>query len=216
MADAATATPLEADVPLLVPREVSQAKLDEELAQWEANAAAYRRRGWVLLDAHDLEVDVAFIGSVSLIDKNLPAITVTIRLSYDNYDLWPPSLTFIDAKTGDPALPLVQALERVGTTGEVRNVLLDHPNGRPFLCLPGLREYHSHPQHSGDAWLLHRTSGAGRLAVICDRVWRRMVRNVIGLTMQVSSLPAGHGVHVATGITQGDFEAIPPPAVTAS
>ena len=197
--------------PLLVPRAVSQAKLDEELAQWHANRVLYRRRGWILLSARALEVEVAFVGAVSLGDKQLPAITAAIRLSYENYDLWPPSLTFIDVRTGAPAYPIVQALDRVDGD-DVRNVLLDHPSGGPFLCLPGLREYHSHPQHSGDDWLLHRSSGAGRLAVVCDRVWRRMVRNVIGLTVQVSSLPAGHGVHVAMGLTQGEFEvgATPP------
>lgn len=207
------------DPPLLVPREVSQAKLDEELAQWHANSNIYRRRGWLLLSARDLEVEVAFVGAVSLADKELPAITAAIRLTYNNYDLWPPSLTFIEVRTGAPAYPIVQALDRVDGD-DVRNVLLEHPSGGPFLCLPGLREYHSHPQHSGDEWLLHRSSGAGRLAVICDRVWRRMARNVIGLTVQVSSLPTGHGTHVVMAITQGDFEALAtptvPPSVTTS
>lgn len=198
--------------PLLVPWELSKAKLDEELAQWNANSEVYRRRGWLLLSVRDLEVEVAFVGAVSLADKQLPAITAAIRLTYDNYDLWPPSLTFIDVRTGAPAYPIVQALDRVDGN-DVRNVLLDHPNGGPFLCLPGLREYHSHPQHSGDDWLLHRTSGAGRLAVVCDRVWQRMARNVIGLTVQVSSLPPGHGVHVVMAISQGEFEVVAPPPV---
>lgn len=221
MAETPTIAPIaeQSSPPLLVPREVSQAKLDEELTQWHANSAVYRRRGWLLLSARDLEVEIAFVGTVSLGEQQLPAITAAIRLSYDNYDLWPPSLTFIDVHTGAPAYPIVRALDRVDG-GDVRNVLLDHPNGRPFLCLPGLREYHSHPQHSGDDWLLHRSSGAGRLAVVCDRVWRRMVRNVIGLTVEVHVLPPGHGIQVVTGITQGEFEIMPklspPPSASTS
>lgn len=201
--------------PLLVPREVSQAKLDEELGQWHANSNVYRRRGWLLLSAEDLEVEVAFVGAVSLVDRQLPAITAAIRLRYDNYDLWPPSLTFIDARTGALAYPIVHALDRVDGE-DVRNVLLEHPDGGPFLCMPGLREYHSHPQHSGDEWLLHRTSGAGRLAVVCERVWRRMARNVIGLTVQVNSLPPPHGVQVVMGITQGEFDIVAAPSEPAS
>lgn len=201
--------------PLLVPRQVSQAKLDEELAQWQANSNVYRRRGWLLLSAKDLEVEVAFVGAVSLGDKQLPALTAAIRLRYDNYDLWPPSLTFIDVRTSAPAYPIVPALDRVDGE-DVRNVLLEHPDGGPFLCLPGLREYHSHPQHSGDEWLLHRTSGAGRLAVVCERVWRRMARNVIGLTVQVNSLPPPHGVQVVMGVTQGEFDIVPTPPVPPS
>ena len=190
-------------VPVLVPREVSRAKLGRELADWHSNAELYRRRGWLLLGAHDLDVHVAFVAPVAVGEMSLPVITTAIRLNFDNYDLWPPSLTFIDPMTGQPALPVVSAPER-DQHGEPRNVLLGHPITKlPFLCLPGLREYHSHPQHSGDDWLLHRTSGQGRLAVICDRVWRRMARNVLGLQVSMLSLP-GMGTQLQVALAQGD------------
>lgn len=189
--------------PLLVPLDVSRGKLAAELAQWEANKDVYRRRGWLLLSHSDLTVEVAFVASVAVGNLQLPAITASIRLTYENYDLWPPSLTFIDPRTGELAPPVVQAPDTVGS--EVRNVLLGHPNGRPFLCIPGVREYHNHPQHSGDDWLLHRSSGAGRLAIICDIVWRRMVRNVLGLTVNLQSLPR-LGTQLNVGIAQGDID----------
>lgn len=190
-------------VPVLVPREVSRAKLDAELADWKSNLELYRRRGWLLLGANELEVDVAFVAQVAVGELTLPVITTTIRLNFDNYDLWPPSLTFIDPMTGLPALPVVNAPER-NERGDPRNVLLGHPiTKQPFLCLPGLREYHSHPQHSGDDWLLHRTSSQGRLAVICDRVWRRMARNVLGLQVNLLSLP-GLGTQLQMMLAQGD------------
>lgn len=189
--------------PLLVPLEVSRAKLDAELADWKSNVELYRRRGWLLLGANELEVDIAFVAQVAVAEMTLPVITTTIRLNFDNYDLWPPSLTFIGPMTGRPALPVVNAPER-DERGEPRNVLLGHPiTKQPFLCLPGLREYHSHPQHSGDDWLLHRTSGQGRLAVICDRVWRRMARNVLGLQVNLLSLP-GLGTQLQMMLAQGD------------
>jgi hypothetical protein len=195
---------------LLVPHEVSRAKLARELDDWQANAATYRRRGWLLLDADldTLTVDVAFLAAPAFGDRPLLTVTAAIRLNYDNYDLWPPSLTFIDARTGNPDQPPVQALER-GEDGQPRNALLGLPgSGRPFLCLPGLREYHEHPQHTGDAWLLHRGSGEGRLAVICDRVWRRMVRNVAGLYIQLQMVPdMNHQLVVA--LAQADLDAPP-------
>src|SRR5258706_394570 len=82
-------------------------------------------------------------------------------LDYTNYALWPPSLTFIDPRTREPASPAVRA--PATTPAGVRDALVDgHPDtGRPFLCLPGIREYHNHPQHTGDDWLLHRAVGAG-------------------------------------------------------
>ena len=56
------------------------------------------------------------------------------------------------------------------------------------MC-PGYVEYHDHPQHSGDSWLLHRRSGEGSLATICDRIWRTMARNVVGMQVGLLALP---------------------------
>lgn len=210
---AEAATDVSENALVLVPAEVSRAKLEEELASWRLNEEVYRRRGWILLRADGLIVEVAFIGSVAVGDIQLSAVTAAIRLTYDNYDLWPPSLDFIDPRTGDLAVPPVQALEPVN--GDVRNALLGHPQtGRPFLCVPGVREYHDHPQHTGDDWLLHRAEGAGRLAVICDIVWRRMVRNVLGLTVQLQSLPRV-GTQLIIGLGQGDVDARPQPRTSA-
>ncbi len=41
----------------------------------------------------------------------------------------------------------------------------------PFLCLPGVREYHEHPAHSGDAWELHRAAGAGRFVRLLEIIY---------------------------------------------
>lgn len=40
----------------------------------------------------------------------------------------------------------------------------------PFLCMRGVREYHRHPAHTGDAWLLHRGRGEGRLIAILSAI----------------------------------------------
>lgn len=198
----------------LVPPAVSQAKLGAELELWHANAETYRRRGWLLLNVDGLTVDIAFLARVAIGDNQVPVVTAAIRLSYDNYDLWPPSLVFIDPCSGAPSVPVVQAPDR--QNGEIRNVLLGLPGtGQPFLCLPGLREYHHHPQHTGDDWLLHRAAGEGRLAVVCDRVWRRMARNVLGLTVQLQSLPsAATQLHIA--LAQGDVDLAVTSGVTAA
>jgi hypothetical protein len=194
------------DVPILVPPEISQAKLDRELAQWHANSEAYRRRGWLLLSAVGLQVEVAFLANVPIGVNALSVVTVATRFNYDNYDLWPPSLTFVDPRTGEAATPVVGAIEVLGT--EARNALLVHPmTGQPFLCVPGVREYHSHPQHTGDDWLLHRGHGAGRLAVVCDTIWRRMVRNVLGLQVSVQFLPGARS-QVNAVLAQGDIDAL--------
>jgi hypothetical protein len=44
------------------------------------------------------------------------------------------------------------------------------PDGNPFLCLRGVREYHRNPAHTGDAWLLHRMRGEGTLAALLSAI----------------------------------------------
>lgn len=47
----------------------------------------------------------------------------------------------------------------------------NRPDDYPFICLPGVREYHDNPAHTGDSWLLHRGSGEGSLAFILEKIW---------------------------------------------
>jgi hypothetical protein len=44
------------------------------------------------------------------------------------------------------------------------------PDTIPFLCIRGVREYHRHPAHTGDSWLLHRTRGEGTLDSILSAI----------------------------------------------
>jgi Predicted metal binding domain len=116
-------------------------------------------------------------------------MTASVRLDFTNYDVWPPAVEFIDPLTGEYAPPFVQALVESGEGAH--NLVVDsHPEtNRPFFCIPGIRQYHDHPQHSGDSWLLHRVAGEGTLATICDRIWRAMARNVLGIHLELGTLP---------------------------
>lgn len=195
--------------PVLVPQNVTRAKFQEQLDRWAGNSEAYARRGWILLSVADLSVDVGFLQKVAMGGRTIPVMTACVRLDYWNFDLWPPSLTFLDPVTRQPAPPPVRAPDRVSET-EVRDALIDHHPGtlQPFLCLPGIREYHSHPQHSGDDWLLHRHLREGDLAVVCERVWRRMSRNVLGMSVAIQSLAPANDTGIANqldiNLLQGD------------
>ena len=197
--------------PVLVPQTVTRAKFQEQLDRWADNTEAYARRGWILLSVGDLSVDVGFLQKVAMGGRTIPVMTACVRLDYWNFDLWPPSLTFLDPVTRQPAPPPVRAPDRVSET-EVRDALIDqHPQTlQPFLCLPGIREYHSHPQHSGDDWLLHRHLREGDLAVVCERVWRRMSRNVLGMSVAIQSLAPANETGIANqldiNLLQGDAD----------
>jgi len=197
----------------LVPQDITRAKFQEQLDRWHANADAYARRGWLLLTTGDLSVDIGFLQNVAMGGRTIPVMTTCVRLDYWNFDLWPPSLTFLDPVTRHPAPPPVRAPDRVSAT-EVRDALIDqHPETlQPFLCLPGIREYHSHPQHSGDDWLLHRHLREGDLAVVCERIWRRMARNVLGMSVAIQSLAPANDTSIANqldiNLLQGDADLV--------
>lgn len=200
---------------LLVDREVTRVKFRRELELWRAHAA-HAERGWIPLriDEEELIVELAFLAraTTSTGSTPLPIVPCAIRLSYDNYDLWPPSLTFIDALTREPTRPHVRAF--LTTEDGLRDVLIDaHPDtGQPFLCVPGIREYHTHPQHTGDDWKLHRDQGKGSITTICERVWRFMALNVIGLRMESQILPGMPlRAQIKFVVAQGDVEALKPP-----
>lgn len=199
--------------PRLVPAHVTGAKFDEQLQRWQANAETYARRGWLLFSAGDLRVDIGFLQNVAMGGRTIPVITACVRIDFWNFDLWPPSVTFLDPLTRQPAPPPVRAPDRISAE-EVRDALIDqHPDTlQPFLCLPGIREYHSHPQHSGDDWLLHRHLREGDLAVVCERIWRRMARNVLGMSVAIQSLAPASGASIANqldiNLLQGDADLV--------
>jgi putative metal binding uncharacterized protein len=104
---------------------------------------------------------------------SLAARSYKARLDLTDYDLQPPSLEFRDF-WNDSELQFATMLRALEFEKERKAhvVLLDrHPiTQKPFLCVRGIREYHIHPQHSGDEWLLYRAQMS--LFSIVMSIWR--------------------------------------------
>jgi Predicted metal binding domain len=170
----------------VVDPEVSRAKFDREVAAYRQLEATYQKRGWLLLGAKFPEVVVAFAAT-----KLRPApIVAAVVVDFTDYDLQPPSVRLVDPFTREkllannvtfsmlrrPPMPGV-APDTVATMIQQGSVPLtnllqsNRPDDYPFICLPGVREYHDNPAHTGDSWLLHRGSGEGSLAFILEKIW---------------------------------------------
>ena len=173
---------------------VSRTKFEREVAEFRALEESYHRRGIWLMNA---TFPTVFVVLVAVHPKPCPMVAFGIRINFENYDVEPPSVQLVHPVTraqlkkhelphlmqrqGAPAfqngpitvmqppLPLVQ-----GWDGQL-----------PFICLPGVREYHKHPAHTGDSWWLHRKSGQGRLSTILNVLATYAIDPVKGLNVQL-------------------------------
>lgn len=171
---------------------VSRAKFDREVTKFRQLQDEHIRRGWWLLRAEFPEVFVVF-GTPQL---SPPAVTFGALLDFTDYDLFPPSVRLVDPFTREPypAKSLPTILKRSVPTAvppqlaslglqiqpfqESRLMQWYSPDDVPFLCLAGVREYHEHPAHTGDSWLLHRGSAEGTLHFILNQLYRYGVQPI--------------------------------------
>jgi hypothetical protein len=169
----------------VVDPEFSRATFERELADYRTNEASYRTNGWLVLEAAFPKV-VAMVAAVHV--GPTPPILFGLELDYTNYPVDPPSLVFVNPFTGQPAtyeqLPNHMPRGRLvnmavpgapeGTPPQLalqtNDLILRHAGGPPFMCHPGVLEYHTHPAHTADAWELH--PGEGRMNRIFDIVYR--------------------------------------------
>jgi Predicted metal binding domain len=177
---------------------VSLAKFEQEIADFQSLADEYRRNGWFLLDASFPQVLVAFAAP----QLNPPAIVCGALVDYSNYDAEPPSVHLVNPFTREPylakelptslnrAVP-AQSMNLPGVPGEFQlqgaQPLMQAygPDSIPFLCIAGVREYHQHPAHSGDAWELHRSAGAGRLVRLLEVIHTYGVKPLTGYSVNL-------------------------------
>lgn len=166
---------------------VSRAKFEREVAGLLEQRWEHHKRGWLLMEAEYPTVFVVFAAA----NAHPKGLLFGAELEFTNYDVWPPSLTLVDPLSRVPytneTLPPGLQLVRVGQpneTGEmpVENFLQRGEGaGRPpFVCLPGVREYHQHPAHTGDSWFLHRQKGEGTLYFLLEKLYELGVAPVTG------------------------------------
>jgi len=184
---------------VLVDPDVSRLKFEREVSRYAENAREYRQRGWVPLKVEFPDVEVAFVTP-----HVWPhALVFAVRVNFSNYDLWAPSVRFIDAFDAHP-LTLAEARKKrislpqrqgggffIGPDGQVQTgaadlVQADDENDLAFVCLPGVREYHDHPAHSADPWLTHRKEGIGSLHNILDKLHAHGVLCVRGFNLTIA------------------------------
>lgn len=186
---------------------VSRSKFEREIAEYRALEVDYRRKGWMLLRAEYPEILVALAAP----QLTPPAVVTGVQFDYSNYDVRPPSVRLVNPFTNEPyktkQIPTLLKRAVESSTPPIPGLLLPPgaqakfvaqqplmqsygPEDVPFLCIAGVREYHDHPGHSGDAWELHRKTGAGRLVRLLEVITRYGVQPIsdyqVTLVLQVA------------------------------
>lgn len=181
---------------------ISRTKFDCEIGDFRALAKEYGLRGWFLVEA---EFPHAF-AILSAPQLKPPPLITGVTFDYTDYDLSPPSVRLVNPFTREPwrgeELPttlrrrvesepmLIPGLQlppgaSMPRMMQEQPLMQAYPDGIPFLCIAGVREYHDHPAHSGDVWELHRAAGAGRIARILEVVDTYGLRPLTGYNVNL-------------------------------
>jgi hypothetical protein len=209
----------------LVDPEVSRRKFVREVASFRAMEKEYIKRGWLMIQSEYPEVVVLFAAA----HLSPRAVIAGVRINFFNYDLWPPSVQFVDpftleplraeqmpfrlwkrpltppialpeqgvplsadhAALVDPAQPAIP--QQIGpfqialqVQSQPQTLVQAHADGKPFLCIEGVREYHNHPFHSNDPWLAHRGTTRGTLLHILNVIHTYGIAPLKGFDMALN------------------------------
>jgi len=167
---------------------VTRAKFQNQANDFNLNLDSYVRRGIFCRRIEYPVVSLLFTAA----HLKPPAIVFAVDIDFTNYDFDPPSVKFIDPNTGETlkagALPC--GVFQIGPNGPM-NLVQGMPGQDAFLCIPGIREYHQHPAHSGDSWFLYRSRGEGALPFIIEQLYKHSVVAISGYNMQLNIAISG-------------------------
>lgn len=134
--------------------ELAKACFEADLAALPAELA--EMRGWQLLERTYPILDIAFTA--------VQGSYLRLRMNCENWNEQPPSIALLD-RSGQPITSTVASSTNIFHQGPHTNT------GRPFVCMPGVLEYHTHSSHLTDHWEPRRNLPGFRLLEIVTQIW---------------------------------------------
>jgi hypothetical protein len=141
---------------------ISRAAFERDVGRLDRRTAG--KFGWKVVTAEFPILDVIF--------EHASAAPLRLRLTCDDWDELPPSIAILDATGNHLASP-------PPNVGSVFHPGPHRHTGRPFVCMRGAREFHTHESHETDHWSNYRgKSGMDLLGILSQlwRAWKRAVR----------------------------------------
>lgn len=121
-----------------------------------------KMRNWRAFSLEPSLIDVAFFAS-----SRLP---FRVQMNCEDWNELPPAITLLSVDGG-----FLTVVPR-GPTGIFHQG--PHPTTkRPFVCMAGSREYHTHPSHIPDSWENYKMRSGYDLGGILTRVWNGWLKS---------------------------------------
>lgn len=144
--------------------EVSKQLFEEEVGKILGNADLLFERGWLVL--------VAVYPEFTLAVKHRKTGRIRVfRFIFDDWNDQPPKLSFLD---GETLLELPGAMWPTNALSHWHQSGWQPANGastgQPFMCMAGIREYHTHQSHISDSWENYKKQSGFDLGGIVSRV----------------------------------------------
>lgn len=183
--------------------EVAKVKFEIQWNLFENREQEYRDQGIVCIKKAFPFLEFAFLSpslKLSINDRKRPQenivfqaatpwVPMALRFDYTNFDILPPSIRLIDPISRKEVFTSILKMEIYPNQQNLSKlpaprfkvkpqpILLPDLDGRLFICLPGIREYHQHLQHDGDSWFLYRNNDNGKLTNLLDKIFLYSVTN---------------------------------------
>lgn len=134
--------------------ELAQACFEADVAKLPAELA--EMRGWQLLERSYPILDLAFTAP--------QGSYLRLRMNCENWNARPPSIALLD-KSGQYITSAIASSTNIFNNSA-------HPStGKPFVCMPGVFEYHTHSSHLNDHWEPRRNLPGFTLFEIVTQIW---------------------------------------------
>lgn len=174
--------------------EVTKQKYNEEFTKFQSLKEDYRRLGVLLLEDSYPNLFFAFTAPTL---SPVPII-FSVKINFDNYDVQPLSVQFVHPLTFSPILGSqmhTRFPRKLEGHQKPQELLQFDKDEQPFFCIPGIREYHKHPFHTGDSWFLYRKKGKeGSLCFILDNLQLYGTTHINAYQIPVQFLAASNKV----------------------
>jgi hypothetical protein len=132
--------------------EISAELFEEGVARLTGNPELLVDRGWLILESKHPRLTLT-------IHHRATGKLRTFLFEFDNWNDQPPALSIVDPDTRQPVTGTLwpqQYQSYWHQSGWSNTPLITTP--KPFMCMPGILEYHTHYSHVGDKWDNYKAS----------------------------------------------------------